>query len=193
MDWIAVFAAAGGAATFAGAARFVAEKAVEQAIAGRRSAKVERAKVAYAANAEHQALIARTQLDVLGAILDAIYPLKTTLARLEIDAPRLSWSGVDGIVDRMDATIKGLEANLGAKRPYIPAPFDGHVHSFKNDLYHLRVDFVTTLHSLRGQRHLTEDQSAKVRQRLIGLMADVEVLFGGLIGEAQRRVAGDAP
>jgi len=191
MDWIAVFAAMGGAAAFAGTAKFVAEKVVEQVIAGRRSEKTELAKAIVANREEHRALIARTQLDVLGALLDAIYPLKTKLARLDIHAQRLDWTGVDAVVSKMDTAIGSLEENLGGKRPYIPPPFDERVHSFKNHLYGVRADLAGYLHATRGRRHLSETQSARARDHLIKLSADVDLLFGGLIVEAQHRIAGD--
>lgn len=192
MDWVAVFAAAGGTAAFVGAAKFVAQKVVEQVISDRRATKLELTKLDYAKDVEHSALIARAQLDVLGALLDAIYPLKTTLAKLNLDAQRFDSIEFDAVVDRIDATIQNLEANLGAKRPYIPNPFDVTVHSLKNELYSVRSELAGYLSLPRGRKSLTEKQSARVRECLLKLARNIEHIFGGLIGEAQRRIAGAA-
>ncbi len=193
MDWLAVFAAAGGAAAFAQAAKYVAEKVVEQVMDSRRATKLERAKVAYLKSAEHQEFISRTQLDVLGELLDAIYPLKSALARVNLSSPRLNWNEIDLVIVRMRGAIEGLEANLGGKRPYIPPGFDRRVHAFKNDLIGLRADLSERLHSVRGRKHLPERQSIHVRECLTTLGGVIDDLFGSLVQEAQRRVVGNGP
>lgn len=191
MDWIPVFSIVGGAAGFATALKLVAEKLVEQVISTRGAVKVELAKISHSHIAEHNALVARTRLDVLGALLDAIYSLKNSLRQIDVNSPRLDWSGLHAVARCLDDTISGLEANLGGKRAYIPAPFDVSVHSLKNELYDIRVDVVGALESTRGRKHLSKEQSDVVRRRLMKLNGDVAQLFSGMVAEAQRRISED--